>query len=161
MEIERRDIEWYEGCYQVSNTWLVKLTKEKILNVRKTKNNATVSIKTTKWKRDVVNISRLIASSFIRPLNKKELVIHIDWNTHNNNIDNLYIMKDKNAAMKFIQKRATVKINQYSLSWEYIQTFNSITEAAKSIWRKNTGNIPNVARWRRKNCYWYIRKYAE
>lgn len=187
MEIERKDIEWYEGYYQVSNTWLVRSLdrivegsnwrKQKIKWIikkisfvyQKTKSWYSLYPVVFLWINWIVktnSLGRLVAAAFIRPLLDEEMVSHINWDTHNNHVDNLYIEKNQSCLInKLINKNIfsnKKKINQYSLLWEYIQTFNSIKEANIFLGkRKYNQEIGKNLRWERKITYWYIRKYAE
>lgn len=52
------------------------------------------------------------------------------------------------------------RVAQYTLKGEYIQTFPSISAAAKEI-NSNTSNISGVCTGRRKSCKGYIWKYIE
>jgi len=184
MEIERRDIEWYEDYYQVSNTWLVRsLTRvvvrsdwkkhtykwgiKKIYKgLRKNKVTSQTVILSMEWIDRTFSLARIVASTFIRPLLEEELVNHIDWNLRNNHVNNLCINKDQSfLTNKLINNNiltAEKKVSQYSLSWEYIKTFNSIVEA--NIYfgkRKYSISITRNLKLERKSAYWYIRKYAE
>lgn len=108
MEIERRDIEWYEDYYQVSNTWLVKAL-ERTINCsdwRKRKYKSRI-IKTyfgwsgsalsahlsKEWLVISFSVARLVFVAFARQLTDLEVVRHIDWNPENNNFDNLIAEK--------------------------------------------------------------------
>ena len=51
-------------------------------------------------------------------------------------------------------------VNQYSLSGEYIQTFDSVTETAK-VMNVDTGSITTCCKGRRKVCKGFIYKYKE
>lgn len=56
-------------------------------------------------------------------------------------------------------KNRTIAINQYSLDGEFIKTWNSSMEAAKSL-GKTHGNICSCCKGKRKYAYGYIWKYA-
>ena len=51
-------------------------------------------------------------------------------------------------------------INQYDLDGNYIQTFPSAHEAAKSLNKKGVSHITDVCKGRRKTAYGYIWKYG-
>lgn len=98
--IEWRDIEGYEGLYQVSNTGLVKslvgwngkeyVKRERILKPAK---GGTVPYlfvglyKDRKVKR--FNVHRLVAIAFLDNPNNLPVVMHLDDNPTNNNVTNL------------------------------------------------------------------------
>ncbi len=192
MEIERRDIEWYEDYYQVSNTWLVKSLARKVMcknwRIRNTKSLIlkpanrnwmwlTVGLYDTDLFRKNICISRLVAWLFIRPLLDGEVVSHINWNCIDNNVNNLLIQSNISESNRYLYnmnygKRKEhllhvnlskgKKINQYTLSWKFLKSFVSISDAARYIWKENCdSNIINAAKWLYKQAYWYIRKYAE
>ena len=193
MEIERRDIEWYEGYYQVSNTWLVKSLdryvacvgwyrkiKGRILklsnDIKKTSLFIILSMENI---RRTTTVSRIVVETFIRRLAKEESIFHKDWNYKNNNVDNLSIEKNMKELMlkkrdinsnnireKLLisnKKNKSKRISQYTLDWEYIQTFKSISDALEFLWksRRNASNITCCAKWKFKQTYWYIRKFVE
>lgn len=192
MEIERRDIEWYEDYYQVSNTWLVKSLARKIrCRGWKTRNRKPLILKAADcnwmwlvvalynedWLRKNFCISRLVAWLFIRPLLDREVVSHINWNYSDNNISNLLIQPSISESSRYVynmnyeertEKLLQInlskrkKINQYTLSWEFLRSFVSIKDVTRYIWKKNGDiNIISAAKWKTKQAYWYIRKYAE
>jgi hypothetical protein len=107
-------------------------------------------------------------------------ICHNDWNSLNNHPDNLrFDTKESNMKDRYIHwfksnfqlshpkphlwkfwifNKNSKKINQYTLDWIFVKTFDSITEAAYSIWRAVT-NISSVCNWKRKKTWWYIWKY--
>jgi len=134
MEIERRDIEWYEGYYQVSNTWLVKsldriitsklwITRRirwRLLSTGSNKRRWLVNL-CIDTNRHAVTVAQLVFTTFIRKLNKKEVVSHKDWNCWNDNLDNLLAVDSHSQLTKnhnMINKtKVRRKIFQCNLSW--------------------------------------------
>lgn len=89
-----KDIEGYEGDYQVSNLGRVKSYKFKkeevaILKPHKSKREYFVVYLNKKCKRKACKIHRLVAQAFIPNPSNKELVNHIDGDKLNNNVSNL------------------------------------------------------------------------
>ena len=96
-----KNIQNYEDLYQISSTGLVKslerkiiiynkevLLKEKILKQDDTKGYKRVTLsKNGKTKRFLVH--RLVATHFLKNLENKPMVNHIDNNPSNNNLNNL------------------------------------------------------------------------
>ena len=101
------DIKWYEWLYQISDRWRVKalprtrycrwweyITKTRILKIKinKVYKNKSwgnvVRLYLGDWGK-THHIARLVWTHFMdNPLKYRE-VHHIDWNSNNNNVDNL------------------------------------------------------------------------
>ena len=92
---EWRNIEGYEGLYQISNLGRVKslgnnkTRKEKILNIIKNNNGyVLVNLHKNKVKKTCL-LHRLVAKTFLENPNNYPCVNHKDENKENNNINNL------------------------------------------------------------------------
>ena len=100
-----KDIQGYEGIYQISSTGIVKKLaqlkplykgqshlKEKILKQDITKRNHTSYARVTlcyKGKTERISVHRLVATHFIPNPHNKPHINHIDNNGLNNCVDNL------------------------------------------------------------------------
>lgn len=85
-----KDIQGYEGEYQVSNTGRVRSIKSNLILKQQTDNYGYYKvILYKKSKGEVIRVHRLVAQTFIPNPNNFNIVNHIDENPKNNNIGNL------------------------------------------------------------------------
>jgi hypothetical protein len=119
-----KDIEGYEGLYQISDDGNVKSlgretkrvlnqgeiickTKEKILTPRKTGNNLrnsrylSVVLYDKERKSKSFLIHRLVAHHFIKSITNDLVVNHKDFNGNNNNISNLELITQKENTIHY------------------------------------------------------------
>lgn len=126
-----KDIEGYEGLYQISNLGKIKsLTKNCILkpsNCRKYKGVNLYKNGITKTK----SIHRLVAIAFIPNPNNYPCVNHIDCNKENNNADNLEwctYKQNNNHNNHELKRKITNVINEikkYDNNEKVINVLNS------------------------------------
>lgn len=128
-----KDIPGYEGLYKISNFGRVK-SKKTILKPRIRNKYLAVNLcKDAVIKTE--NIHRLVAKNFIENTNNKPQVDHIDGNKLNNNYLNLrwataYENSQENENTPTNKSKA---VHQISIDGRIINTFKSISEAAKSV----------------------------
>lgn len=165
-----KDIEGYEGLYQVSNLGRVKslprntnnqykngLVKK---NIVRGKGYYYVNLynKSTK----LFTIHKLVAEAFIPNPNNLPCVNHIDGNKLNNKIDNLewcsYSNNEIHAYNNDLKAPIFKKVNQYDLNGNFIKTWNSIKEAQTFF---KTTHIGECCRGKRNQTKNYIWRYAE
>ena len=114
MEEIWKDIEGYEGVYQVSNLGKVK----NIVNNKELKQ----SLDTNKYFRCALNsktktVHRLVALAFVSKTEGKPFVNHIDGNNHNNCASNLeWVNPRENMCHRYINKKRTSKFIGVSYS---------------------------------------------
>lgn len=176
-----KDINGYEGLYQVSNFGNVmslnyqnhgyaKLLTPKCNNAGR----LWVELCNNNKKRAFL-IHRLVAIAFIENPENLPQINHIDENPKNNHVDNLewctqeynikyYLDRHKrerkirNYSEKYKQ-RTNLKVNQYSLSGELLRTWSNSREVAKECeW--NDWSISECCRGNRKTAYGFIWRYA-
>ena len=180
MEEIWKDIEGYEGYYQVSNLGRVKSLertinhktcygglyhiKERILKLKIEKDGYfRIGLKKGKIKK-YYRVNRLVAQAFIPNPNNYPIVNHKDENPLNNNVDNLewctqkYNVNYGNGISKR-KKKISIKINQYDLDGNFIKTWGSIKDAAR-YYNGNT-KICQCCKGKVKTAAGYKWKYAE
>lgn len=116
--------------------------------------------------RRTISVHRLVAESFIPNPSDKPTVNHKDGNKHNNDVSNLewatHMENVHHAIDTGLRPRGgqTKKIAQYSLDGEYIQTFDSVLEAGKSVGSSKPSSIARCARGYRNKAYGYKWSYV-
>lgn len=146
-----KDIPGYEGIYKISNIWDQVYSYGTRLKPRMLKIYFWIYKKVSlckKWIRKECNIHRLKAITFIEnPLNNP-CINHIDWNKYNNDLSNLEWCTHRenmlhadinglwnNGRWKYWKDHNVAKpIAQYSLDWEFIKEWWSISDAIRSLW---------------------------
>ena len=159
-----KDIQDYEGLYQISNLGRVKSfckNKEKILKIFKN-NHGYCQIDLFKdGRKKSLKVHRLVAQAFIPNFNMYKEINHIDCDKTNNCVDNLeWCTRSHNVnhlptKLKNAQSRYK-KINQYDLDGNFIKTWDSIKEAKE--YYKCT-NFNDVLKGRKKTAKGFGWKY--
>lgn len=171
-----KDIEGFEGIYQVSNLGRVKSLKrrvngkgnywytqeEKILKPFVNKKGYLGIVLYNNYYTLRTTIHRLVASAFIPNDNSLPQVNHKDENKLNNCVDNLEWCDNwYNEHYGNKTKNICKQINQYDKQGNFIKSFSSITEALKELnIQLNDSSISCVAKGKRKSAFGYIWKYS-
>lgn len=163
-----KDIEGYEGLYQISNFGRIKF----LYNYRGRNNILVPRIKRGYYqiglrknvKRKWFAVHRLVAKAFIDNPNNYPVINHIDEDKLNNNVDNLewctykYNNSYGNRIKKVVQTNKLRKeIAQYTLDGELVKEFFSIAEASRQTGFSMT-NISNCVNGIFKQANGYIWK---
>lgn len=177
MEEVWKDIEGWEGQYEISNLGRVKslpkwkgtyMSKERLLTPTDNGRGYLVVNFRIKNYRKCYLVHRLVAQAFIdNPYNKEE-VNHIDGDKTNNTVMNLeWVTKQENinhawetGLIDLKRSGGTIAVDQFSEDGTYITTYFSMTEASKHT-RAFANEISNCCngksiqsggyRWRRSN----------
>lgn len=114
-----KDIKAYEGLYQVSNLGRVRCLKgksERILKQRKDRNGYIKIHLSKHGKRKYTTLHRLIAQAFIPNPENKPQVNHIDGTKHNNCLDNLeWVTQKENMQHAEINNLIPTHGREYSI----------------------------------------------
>lgn len=180
-EIWKPVVGW-EGLYEVSNLGNIR-TLDKYVNSA-IKNNNKVKRKgkllkqyiknqylqvtlTYNNKRKYINVHRLVAEAFLSNPNKFPQVNHKDENKLNNCVDNLewcsakYNCNYGNRNKKIYENNPfkSIKVNQYDLNNNLINSFDSIAEASRYFGCSSL----TISRYCRNitKCKNYIWRYAD
>lgn len=108
-------------------------------------------------KEKTVKVHQIVASIFIPNPNNFPQVNHKDKCRWNNHISNLEWV---DAQKQMIHARGK-KVGQYTLDGQLIATFESISEAVKSIGKNNLGNIGKVCNKKQETAYGFIWKWID
>ena len=185
---EWRDIKGYEGLYQVSNMGNVRSVAhstvyrdgrvgryEGKMLVPHDGSNGYKSVNLSKnGVTYLANIHRLVAETFLRKDDERNVVNHKDGNKHNNTVGNLewvtYSENSKHAARTgllnmepFVVAGSTArkkKIAQIDASGKTIKVFDSAAEAARQL-GLSKGNISSCANGARKTSGGYRWQFVQ
>lgn len=174
-----RSIAGYEGIYEISDHGNVKSLnynhtgKPKLL-APKVGRLGYVSVMLCKGGSNKnMSVHILVARAFIENPEAKTQVNHIDGDKQNNNVWNLeWVTPSENVqhSFKFLGKRspnkgrfgglhyAAVPVSQYRLDGCFVQQWDCISDAARSV-GCNPSQIINNIKGRTKTCHGYMWRY--
>lgn len=169
-----KDIKGYEGLYQVSNLGRVKSLernikgrrgitriKEKILNLVQDKDGYFIVTLCNNGKQKTCKVHRLVGETFIKNPNNFPQINHKDENKQNNKVSNLEFCTQKyntnyGTAIERRCKKTRKKVKQFDLQGNFINSFESVTKAEKSLGIKH---IYDCCNGKLKTCGGYIWRY--
>lgn len=166
-----KDIRWYEWKYKININWDVINHKWIIMKTYDNWNWYLYISLYSNWKYKNHYIHRLLAEAYIK--NKNECVNHIDWNKHNNSINNLewttYSLNQIHSHRVLWNKgslywvrgkdnKLSIEINQYSLEWKYIKTRECAEEIRRQI-KIDPSCIIKCCKGKRNKAWWYKWEY--
>ena len=172
-----KDIQDYEGLYQVSNFGRIKSLSRKALrrygtyrNVRerilKPQIDTYLHVKLYKDGKGVSKpIHRMVAEAFLANPDKLPQINHKDENKHNNHLSNLEWCTAKyngnyGTSSKRIARKLKKRVTQYDLDNNFIVEYESLKQL-KEVKGFDSGLISCVCRGIYKQAYGYKFKYKE
>jgi hypothetical protein len=177
-EEEFKDIENYEGLYQVSNYGRVySLISKKFLKTCKNNKNYLVVTLCKNGKKKNYQVHRLVAQAFLEnPLNYKE-VNHKDENPSNNHLENLewcsasYNINYGSRTERMMQNpnyKATRKkcgvpkkpVLQFTRQGEFVKEYPSTCEAERQTKIAST-HISSCCNGSRKSCGGFVWRFKD
>ncbi len=162
-----KDIEGYEGLYQISNLGNVKSLKNNIILKPLINKGYSKCHLYKDGKLKLKRIHRLVAETFIPNNNNYPCVNHKDGNKQNNIVDNLEwctrSYNDKEAYRLGLRKYNKAdskpkKVNQYDLNGNFIKTWKSAKEIKEEL-NIPTRSISAACIGTQKTCRNFIWKY--
>lgn len=162
-----KDIEGYEGLYQVSSEGRVKslkFGKEKILkNIKDSKGYLKVQLH--KEGRKTFKVHRLVATAFIPNSNNLPEVNHKNENPTDNRVDNLewcnrtYNINYGTRNNK-TSKALSIPILQFTKNGKFIRKWDSMIEVEKDLGFYH-GHISKCCKCKYKTAYGFAWMYAK
>lgn len=159
-----RDIEGYEGIYQVSNKGRVKSLYKGSERILKLHDNGIGYLRAHLTKENTskhIRVHRLVAQAFIpNPYNLPE-INHRDENKKNNCVENLeWCDRRYNVNYGTRNERTSRKILQYSKSGEFIREWQSAAEV-KRVLGIDRSHISACCKGKLKSSGGFIWRYKE
>lgn len=176
-----KDIQGYEGYYQVSNLGRVKsfprrgthINKIHILKPSKNRKGYYQVVLSKNSEYQSKKIHRLVAKAFLENPNNYQQVNHIDGNKENNRVDNLewctneYNMKHAwklglrdNIFKKGKGHQRSVVVNQFDLQGNFIKKWYCVRDIERQLGFDNR-NICACCRKKRPTAYGYKWEYEK
>lgn len=181
-----KDIPWFEKLYQISDCWRVKSLWRNKNNGNWSFYKDVSILKPSiceKWYVKIVItknnklynffVHKLVLNNFLEnPLNKDQ-TNHKDWNKKRNIYWNLEpntnsenqkhrhreLWHTSHFKWKFWILSASAKpVNQYDLDWNFIRSWDSISDAGRWLWI-NVWHVPSCCKWKKKQSLGFIWKY--
>lgn len=172
MEETWKDIEGYEGLYQVSTLGRIKSLKcgrQKILKLGSNPVGYSIIGLWKDRKQRFFPVHRLVALAFIQKAENKLEVNHIDGNKQNNNINNLeWVTRSENMkhAIKSglliikVKSEPARKIEQLDLNNNLIKIWNSCNEIISEL-KVSDAHIYRCCNNKAKTAYGYKWRYKK
>lgn len=170
MQEIRKDINYYEKLYKVSNLWNIKSFRFWKEKAKKYSLSHWYALIVLKIKRSVkaFYIHRLVYEHFIWNIPFGFEINHIDWNKLNNSISNLECCTHSDNMLhayktwligcrKWIASKRIKSVLQIDKNWKVVWEYISMTEAQTKTWIHQS-NISQCVNWINKTWWWFTRK---
>ena len=165
MEEIWKDIEGYEGLYQVSNTGRVRSLKRNIiLKNRIARGYERVVLRTNNIPKEY-SVHRLVATAFIPNPDNLPQVNHIDEDKTNNCVNNLewcdgkYNINYGTGIAKSARSRSK-KVLQFKLDGTFVKEWKSIIDVERMTGYSG-GHISECCRGKHAYAYGFLWKYKK
>lgn len=166
-----KDIQGYEGLYQISNKGRVKNFKtNRILTVHQQPNGYSYITLHKEGKPKTFRIHRLVAQAFIPNPNNLPCINHKNEIKTDNRVENLEFCTNKynsnygtakeRATKKRINGKKSFEVLQFDLKGNFIKEWQSTMEVERATGFYNN-NISKCCRGGYKQAYGYIWKYKK
>ena len=171
MEEIWKDIEGYEGLYQVSNIGRVKSLRKNIILKSKIERNGyeRVNLSVNNIHKDY-SIHRMVANAFISNPDNLPQVNHKDENKTNNCVENLewcdckynvnYGTGIRRCQLSNTNGKCSKPVLQYTLDGTFIKEWKSTMDVQRNLGFAQS-NISACCRNIRKTAYGYLWKYKK
>lgn len=167
---EWRDVVGYEQLYQISNDGVLR-SKDRVVNSSRGQRfvrgkiisyhvdrHGYLSACLQNGKSTKVRIHRLVAEAFLPNPEGLPIVHHIDHDKTNNTVSNLQWVTVGDNNSRFWSEgpgtNLTTKVDQYDLDGNYITTYKSASDAARSV-GTSSSNILGACDGRHKTMKGY------
>lgn len=152
----------FENLYEVSDKGIIRKINGTTLSTNLRNGYLSVCLyNPNNKKKNTVNVHRLVASTFLEQGSYK-MVNHKNGDKTDNRVENLEWVTAKentsHAIKTGLSKPNPKKVQQYSIEGKYIETFDSIIDAAKKT-GTNDRRISDVCKGKRKTTNGFIWKY--
>ena len=159
-----KDIDGYEGLYQISDTGeVMNVRTNRIMRAAKQSRGYLNVVLSKNGEKETFLIHRLVAEAFIpNPENKPE-VNHKSENKQDNRVENLeWIWHKDNINYGTHNKRMIEKLSkpvlQFSKTGEFIKEWSSLIKIHREL-GYDCGNISKCCKGKLKSAYSFIWKY--